>query len=58
MFIELLVKVTGKQLSRRITMDNTHEYVEKLHKNQKKAEQNKKRQGNGSPDEKLPNNRH
>lgn len=49
MFIELLVKVTGKHLSRRITMDNTHEYVEKLHKNQKKAEQNKKRQGNGSP---------
>ncbi|WP_018663596.1 DUF4023 domain-containing protein [Heyndrickxia acidiproducens] len=39
-------------------MDSTHEFVEKLHEKQKKAEQNKKRQGNGSPSEKLPTKRH
>jgi len=36
--------------------ESTHDYVEKLHDTQKKNEQNKKRQGNGHPDEKLPNN--
>jgi hypothetical protein len=39
-------------------MDSTHEFVEKLHEKQKKAEQNKKRQDNGSPSEKLPTKRH
>nr|WP_017552387.1 DUF4023 family protein [Heyndrickxia coagulans] len=39
-------------------MDNTNEYVQKLNEQQKKQEQNKKRQGNGSPNEKLPTNRH
>jgi hypothetical protein len=39
-------------------MDNTHEYVEKLHEKQKKAEQNKKRQGKGHPEAQLPNKHH
>lgn len=39
-------------------MDNTNEYVQKLNEQQKKQEQNKKQQGNGSPNEKLPTNRH
>ncbi|MEC5268956.1 DUF4023 family protein [Heyndrickxia coagulans] len=39
-------------------MDNTNEYVQKLNEQQKKQEQNKKRQGNESPSEKLPTNRH
>jgi hypothetical protein len=36
--------------------DSTHEFVEKLHEKQEKAEKNKKRQGNGYPSKKLPNN--
>ncbi|MGG3677649.1 DUF4023 domain-containing protein [Heyndrickxia faecalis] len=39
-------------------MDNTHGFVQKLNEPQKKQEQNKKRQGNGNPSEKLPTNRH
>lgn len=39
-------------------MENTHEFVEKLHENQEKAERNKKTQGNGHPEKKLPNKQH
>ncbi|TYR80707.1 DUF4023 domain-containing protein [Priestia megaterium] len=39
-------------------MDNTNEFVEKLHDKQEKAEQNKKRQGKGHPEKKLPNKQH
>ncbi|MGM0877035.1 MAG: DUF4023 domain-containing protein [Bacillota bacterium] len=35
-------------------MDNTNEFVEKLHANQEKAEENKKHQGKGNPSKKLP----
>ncbi|CAH0120526.1 MULTISPECIES: DUF4023 domain-containing protein [unclassified Paenibacillus] len=35
-------------------MDSTHDYVEKLHDTQKKAEKNKKRQGEGMPSGELP----
>ncbi|MFC3749640.1 MULTISPECIES: DUF4023 family protein [Bacillales] len=38
-------------------MDDTHEYVEKLHDTQKKAEKSKHR-GQGSPEAKLPNKQH
>ncbi|WP_082306774.1 DUF4023 domain-containing protein [Bacillus sp. FJAT-27245] len=39
-------------------MENTHQFVEKLHEKQKKDEQNKKRQGKGNPSEQLPNKQH
>ncbi|NHN32383.1 DUF4023 domain-containing protein [Paenibacillus agricola] len=39
-------------------MDSTHEFVEKLHDTQKKAEANKKHQGKGTPSDKLPNKQH
>ncbi|BBH20666.1 hypothetical protein Back11_20110 [Paenibacillus baekrokdamisoli] len=39
-------------------MTDTHGFVEKLHDTQKKAEQNRKRQGGGDPGGKLPHNRH
>ncbi|KIL48197.1 DUF4023 domain-containing protein [Jeotgalibacillus soli] len=35
--------------------ESTHEFVEKLHDTQKKDAVNKKRQGNGHPEKKLPN---
>ncbi|WP_338472253.1 DUF4023 domain-containing protein [Niallia sp. XMNu-256] len=38
-------------------MDNTNEFVQKLHEKQKKDEQNRKRQGNNDPSSKLPTNR-
>jgi hypothetical protein len=38
-------------------MDDTHQYVEKLHDTQKKAEKNKHR-GQGSPEAKLSNKQH
>ncbi|WP_071395147.1 DUF4023 domain-containing protein [Bacillus tuaregi] len=39
-------------------MDNTKEFVAKLHEKQQKDEQNRKRQGNGKPSAKLPNKQH
>jgi hypothetical protein len=39
-------------------MENTHEFVKNLQENQKKDEQNRKRQGNGHPEKKLPNKQH
>lgn len=39
-------------------MDSTHEFVEKLHEKQRKDEQNRKRQGNGTENKKLPNKQH
>lgn len=39
-------------------MDNTHEFVEKIHKKQQKDEQNRKHQGKGNPSSKLPNKQH
>ncbi|MDF2669079.1 MAG: hypothetical protein K0R67_1385 [Paenibacillus sp.] len=39
-------------------MDNTHEYVEKLHENQKKAKKNKEHQGDGNPSKKLSSKQH
>lgn len=39
-------------------MDSTHEYVEKLHKRQEKAEQNKQRQAKENQSRKLPNKQH
>lgn len=41
---------------RRIRMDNTNEFVEKIHEKQRKDKQNKKRQGKGEQGEKLPGN--
>ncbi|MGE8204832.1 DUF4023 family protein [Heyndrickxia sp. NPDC080065] len=38
-------------------MENTHDFVEKLHNDQEKAEQNRKR-GKGSPGKKLPTKQH
>ncbi|MDO7907527.1 DUF4023 domain-containing protein [Paenibacillus sp. JX-17] len=38
-------------------MESTHEYVEKLHDNQKKQERNRKR-GKGTPSAKLPTKQH
>jgi hypothetical protein len=54
MFYEGMVKVK----TRRCIMDNTHEFVEKLHERQRKDEQNKKRQGKGHPSARLPNKQH
>ncbi|HZG73924.1 MAG TPA: DUF4023 domain-containing protein [Chondromyces sp.] len=39
-------------------MENTHEFVEKLHDKQSKDERNRKRQGKGHPSQKLPNKQH
>jgi hypothetical protein len=39
-------------------MDNTNEYVQKLHDKQRKDEQNRKRQGKENPSDKLPNKQH
>ena len=39
-------------------MESTHDFVEKLHDNQEKAERNKKRQGKGNPNQKLPSKQH
>ncbi|MDR6999403.1 DUF4023 domain-containing protein [Neobacillus niacini] len=39
-------------------MENTSEFVKKLNEDQKKQEYNKAHQGNGNPDDKLPNNKH
>lgn len=39
-------------------MENTHEFVEKLQENQKKAMQNKKRHGKNHPSSSLPNKQH
>lgn len=39
-------------------MDNTHEFVEKLHDTQAKEARNKEHQGKGTPSEKLPNKKH
>ncbi|MFD0050705.1 DUF4023 domain-containing protein [Actinomycetes bacterium NPDC127524] len=39
-------------------MDNTGEFVEKLHDKQEKDEANRKRQGKGKPTKKLPNKQH
>jgi Protein of unknown function (DUF4023) len=38
-------------------MENTSDFVEKLHEDQEKAEKNKK-QGKGNPHQKLPNKKH
>ncbi|MEQ6378474.1 DUF4023 domain-containing protein [Bacillaceae bacterium S4-13-58] len=37
-------------------MDNTNEFVEKIHDKQRKDQKNKKRQGKGEQGEKLPGN--
>ncbi|UFT99333.1 DUF4023 domain-containing protein [Radiobacillus kanasensis] len=39
-------------------MDNTHDFVEKMNENQRKAKKNKKNQGNGRPSNKLPSKQH
>ncbi|WP_170006133.1 DUF4023 domain-containing protein [Bacillus fonticola] len=39
-------------------MESTNEFVKKVQDNQKKAEQNKKRQGSQDPSNKLPNKQH
>lgn len=39
-------------------MDNTHEFVEKLHDTQEKDEKNRKHQGKGTPSDKLPTKQH
>jgi len=39
-------------------MENTNEFVKKIKDKQKKDLQNKKRQGEGNPAQKLPNKRH
>ena len=47
------VKVKGG-----ISMDNTHEFVEKLQDQQKKQEKNEKRQAKGNQSKKLPTKYH
>lgn len=37
---------------------DTHDFVEKLHETQEKAEKNKKHQGKGNAGNKLPNKQH
>lgn len=39
-------------------MDSTHDFVEKLHDTQKKAEKNKQRPTKGTPNDKLPTKQH
>ncbi|MBO9607179.1 MAG: DUF4023 domain-containing protein [Paenibacillaceae bacterium] len=39
-------------------MDNTQQFVEKLHDQQAKDEANRKHQGKGSPEKKLSNKQH
>lgn len=39
-------------------MENTNEFVKKINEKQKKDLQNKKRQGQGHPENKLPSKRH
>ncbi|MEW8986134.1 MAG: DUF4023 domain-containing protein [Bacillus sp. (in: firmicutes)] len=39
-------------------MENTNEFVQKLHDKQRKDEQNRKRQGKENPSDKLPNKQH
>lgn len=39
-------------------MDNTHEFVEKLHETQAKQELNKEHHGKGTPSDKLPTKQH
>jgi hypothetical protein len=39
-------------------MENTHEFVKNLQEKQKKDEKNRKGQGNGHPEGKLPNKQH
>jgi hypothetical protein len=38
--------------------ESTHDFVEKLRDTKKKDELNKKRQGSGDPEKKLPNKQH
>ena len=47
------VKVKGG-----ISVDNTHEFVEKLQDQQKKQEKNEKRQAKGNQSKKLPTKYH
>jgi len=39
-------------------MDDTHEFVEKLHDTQRKAAKNQETQGKGTPNKKLPTKQH
>ncbi|WP_424766532.1 DUF4023 domain-containing protein [Paenibacillus sp. sgz302251] len=39
-------------------MDNTSEFVDKVHDTQRKAEQNKRSNGKGSPAKQLANKQH
>jgi hypothetical protein len=51
--LSISVKVKGG-----ISMDNTHEFVEKLQEQQKKQEKNKERQAKGNQSKKLPTKYH
>ncbi|MCG7408213.1 DUF4023 domain-containing protein [Paenibacillus sp. ACRRX] len=35
-------------------MDNTHDFVQKVHENQEKARKNQQHHGKGTPGDKLP----
>ncbi|KAA8997539.1 DUF4023 domain-containing protein [Paenibacillus spiritus] len=39
-------------------MDNTREFVDKLHEQQNKERKNQEHQGKGSPGNRLPNKQH
>ncbi|MBM7662825.1 hypothetical protein JOC85_003636 [Bacillus mesophilus] len=39
-------------------MEDTNKFVDELHEKQAKDEQNRKRQGKGHPEQKLPNKQH
>lgn len=39
-------------------MENTHDFVEKVHETQAKEEKNKIHNGKGSPSGRLPNKQH
>jgi len=57
MILAKMEKVMIDTYVRRIKMESTNEFVQKLHEKQKKDEQNRKRQGNHDPSSKLPTNR-
>jgi hypothetical protein len=61
MFLRFLVKLKAtldKQGGITMEKESTHDFVEKLRDTKKKDELNKKRQGSGDPEKKLPNKQH
>lgn len=53
-----MVIVKKKVAEEVIFMERTEEFVEKIKEQQKKEAANKRRQGNGHPEKRLPNKQH